>query len=303
MNNKEVKKNKLMKLSYERRQGLVGYVFLLPWLIGTAIFFCYPFFHTVWLSFCDVAFEPGKIISKFSGFDSYVYVLLKQYFLQQAGTQLGETILYTFCVLIISIVLAIILNQNFVGRTAWRVIFSLPIIVASGLVLSVFQEDLTFQASVSSESSNIFQSDALTEMLLSMGIGDKIIEFIVKSVSSVVDILWMSGVQILLFITGLQSISPMLYEVCDVEGATAWQRFWKVTFPLLTPYIYLNIVYSIIDIATQTQTPVMYTIRYYYMNQQLSNSSAAGTTYFLLILIILGIITALLNKRIVYIDK
>lgn len=299
MNNK----NKLLKLSYERRQGLVGYVFLIPWIVGTAIFFCYPFFHTVWLSFCDVSFDTGRIISKFSGIGAYKYVFIQQQFLQQAWTHLVTTCLHTICVLIISIFLAIILNQEFFGRSAWRVIFSLPIIVASGLVLSVFQKDLTFQASVTSESTNIFQNEALTEMLLSMGIGDKIINVVVTAVSSVVDILWMSGVQILLFITGLQSISPSLYEVCDVEGATAWQRFWKVTFPLLTPYIFLNVVYSIIDISTQSTAGVMYTIRYYYNNVMYANSSAAGTGYFLMILALLGIITALLSKRIVYIDK
>lgn len=299
MNNK----NKLLKLSYERRQGLVGYLFLIPWLIGTLVFFCYPFFHTVWLSFCEVSFDTGRIISKFSGIGAYKYVFIQQQFLQQAWTHLVTTSLHTVCVLIISIFLAIILNQEFFGRSAWRVIFSLPIIVASGLVLSVFQKDLTFQASVTSESTNIFQNEALTEMLLSMGIGDKIINVVVTAVSSVVDILWMSGVQILLFITGLQSISPSLYEVCDVEGATAWQRFWKVTFPLLTPYIFLNIVYSIIDISTQSTASVMYTIRYYYNNVMYANSSAAGTGYFLMILALLGIITALLSKRIVYIDK
>lgn len=299
MNNK----SKLFKMSYERRQGLVGYVFLIPWMIGTAIFFCYPFFHTVWLSFCDVSFDTGRIISKFSGFGAYKFVFIEQQFLQQAWTHLVTTCLHTVCVLIISIFLAIILNQEFFGRSFWRVIFSLPIIVASGLVLSVFQKDLTFQASVTSESTNIFQNEALTEMLLSMGIGDKIINVVVEAVSSVVDILWMSGVQILLFITGLQSISPSLYEVCDVEGATAWQRFWKVTFPLLTPYIFLNVIYSIIDISTQSTASVMYTIRYYYNNVMYANSSAAGTGYFLMILALLGIITALLSKRIVYIDK
>ena len=297
------KKSKLLKMSYERRQGLVGYVFLFPWIIGTAIFFCYPFFHTVWLSFCDVSFDTGRIISKFSGIGAYKLVFIEQQFLQQAWTHLVTTTLHTVCVLIISIFLAIILNQEFFGRSFWRVIFSLPIIVASGLVLSVFQKDLTFQASVTSESTNIFQNEALTEMLLSMGIGDKIINIVVEAVGSVVDILWMSGVQILLFITGLQSISPSLYEVCDVEGATAWQRFWKVTFPLLTPYIFLNIVYSIIDISTQSTASVMYTIRYYYNNVMYANSSAAGTGYFLMILALLGIITALLSKRIVYIDK
>ncbi len=297
------KKSKLLKMSYERRQGLVGYVFLIPWIIGTAIFFCYPFFHTVWLSFCDVSFDTGRIISKFSGIGAYKLVFIEQQFLQQAWTHLVTTTLHTVCVLIISIFLAIILNQEFFGRSFWRVIFSLPIIVASGLVLSVFQKDLTFQASVTSESTNIFQNEALTEMLLSMGIGDKLINIVVEAVGSVVDILWMSGVQILLFITGLQSISPSLYEVCDVEGATAWQRFWKVTFPLLTPYIFLNIVYSIIDISTQSTAAVMHTIRYYYNNVMYANSSAAGTGYFLMILALLGIITALLSKRIVYIDK
>ncbi|MBO5089299.1 MAG: sugar ABC transporter permease [Clostridia bacterium] len=296
-------KSKLFKMSYERRQGLVGYVFLIPWMIGTLIFFCYPFFHTVWMSFCDVSFDAGSIITHFKGIDAYTEVFLKQQFLQQASTHLGTTLLHTVCVLIISIFLAIILNQEFFGRSFWRVIFSLPIIVASGLVLSVFQKDLTFQASVTSESTNIFQNEALTEMLLSMGIGDKIIEVVVTAVSSVVDILWMSGVQILLFITGLQSISPSLYEVCDVEGATAWQRFWRVTFPLLTPYIFLNIIYSIIDISTQSTAEVMYTMRYYYNNTFYANASAAATGYFLMILVVLGVISLALSKRIVYIDK
>lgn len=296
-------KAKLLKISYERRQGLVGYLFLLPWIIGSLIFFCYPFFHTVWMSFCDVKFDAGTILTTFKGFSSYTDVFLKEQFLQQATTHLLTTLLHTVCVLIISIFLAIILNQQFFGRTVWRVIFSLPIIVASGLVLSVFQNDLTFQASVTSESTNIFQNEALTEMLLSMGIGDKIIEIVVTAVSSVVDILWMSGVQILLFITGLQSISPSLYEVCDVEGATAWQRFWNVTFPLLTPYIFLNIIYSIIDISTQSTADVMSTMRYYYSNTFYSNASAAATGYFLMILVVLGLISIFLSKRIVYIDK
>ncbi len=295
--------NKRSKLSYERRQGLVGYLFLIPWIIGTAIFFCYPFFHTVWLSFCDVTFDTAKIIANFSGIGSYKFVLIQHQFLQQAYTHLATTLMHTVCVLIISIFLGIILNQNFFGRTLWRVIFSIPIIVASGLVLQVFQNDLSFQAAVTEESTNIFQNDALQEMLLSMGFGDDIINIVVTAVSSVVDILWMSGVQILLFITGLQSISPSLYEVCDVEGATAWQRFWNVTFPLLTPYIFLNIVYSIIDISTQYGSGVMATMNYYYINVQYSNYSAAATSYFLMILAVLGIITALLNKHIVYIDK
>ena len=133
------KKSKLLKMSYERRQGLVGYLFLIPWLIGTAVFFCYPFFHTVWMSFCNVTFEPGKIITVFSGFGDYKKVFIEQQFLREAGTHLLTTCLHTICVLIISIFLAIILNQEFFSRTLWRVIFSIPIIVASGLVLSVFQ--------------------------------------------------------------------------------------------------------------------------------------------------------------------
>ena len=296
-------KSKLFKLSYERRQGLVGYVFLLPWLIGTAIFFCYPFFNTVWWSFCDVRFDVAEVITEFKGIAAYQKVFIEQQFFQEVWTHLTTTLLHTLCVIIISIFLAIILNQEFFSRTLWRVIFSIPIIVASGLVLSVFQKDLTFQASVTSESTNIFQSEALTEMLLSMGIGDGIINVVVEVVGSVVDILWMSGVQILLFITGLQSISPSLYEVCDVEGATSWQRFWRVTFPLLTPYIYLNVLYSIIDISTQSTSQVMATIRHHYTNTFYANSSAAATGYFLMILLVLGVVSAILSKRIVYIDK
>ena len=256
------------------------------------------------MSVCEVSFEPGKIVTVYKGFGAYSKMFMQQAFLQETWAQLVTTVLHTLCVLIVSIFLAIILNQKFFSRTLWRVIFSVPIIVSSGLVLMVFQNDLSFQASVSSESSNIFQSDALSEMLLSMGIGDGIINLIVDVVSSVVDILWMSGVQILLFITGLQSISPSLYEVCDVEGATSWQRFWRVTFPLLTPYIFLNLVYTIIDIATKSTATPMKTLMYYNYDKMMFDTFSAGVTgYFLMILALLGIITAILSKRIVYIDK
>lgn len=291
------------KLSYERRRGLVGYVFLIPWIIGTLVFFIYPFLQSVVFSFSDVTFDNQKVITKFVGLNVYKAVFIEDpTVFRMMLSSVGQTLLYTVCVLIMSIFLAIILNQNFVGRSFWRLIFCLPIIVSSGLVLEVFKNDLTFQASTS-DATTIFQSTVLSQLLLDMGIGDSIINVVVTAVNNIVDILWMSGVQILLFITGLQSVSPMLYEVCDVEGATAWQKFWNVTFPLLTPYIMLNVVYTIIDISTSTTNAVMKSISGYYRNVMYSRGSAESVGYFLMILAILAIVAAIMSKRTFYIDK
>lgn len=281
----------------------MGYVFLIPWIIGTLVFFIYPFLQSVVFSFSDVTFDNQKVITKFVGLNVYKAVFIEDpTVFRMMLSSVGQTLLYTVCVLIMSIFLAIILNQNFVGRSFWRLIFCLPIIVSSGLVLEVFKNDLTFQASTS-DATTIFQSTVLSQLLLDMGIGDSIINVVVTAVNNIVDILWMSGVQILLFITGLQSVSPMLYEVCDVEGATAWQKFWNVTFPLLTPYIMLNVVYTIIDISTSTTNAVMKSISGYYRNVMYSRGSAESVGYFLMILAILAIVAAIMSKRTFYIDK
>ena len=263
----------------------------------------YPFLQSVVFSFSDVTFENRKIITKFVGLNVYKAVFIEDpTVFRMMISSIGQTLLYTVCVLIMSVFLAIILNQSFKGRSFWRLIFCLPIIVSSGLVLEVFKNDLTFQAGTS-DATTIFQSTVLSQLLLDMGIGDSVINAVVTAVNNIVDILWMSGVQILLFITGLQSVSPMLYEVCDVEGATAWQKFWNVTFPLLTPYIMLNVVYTIIDISTATTNSVMKSINGYYRNVMYSRGSAESVGYFLMILVILGIAAAVMSKRTFYIDK
>ena len=124
-----------------------------------------------------------------------------------------------------------------------------------------------------------------------------------ENVNMIVDMLWKSGVQIIVFLAGLQSIPTSFYEVCDIEGATSWQKFWRVTFPVMMPFVFLNIIYTIIDSFTYYSNPIMEQILTYFNNLQYSLSNALAFAYFIVIIVITGIIAKLLSGHIVYTEK
>ena len=300
-NNLLVEKKKSL-LSKRRESG--GYIFILPWFIGALIFFIYPFIQSIYFAFCDLTFSEKGLVKKFTGLENFRVVFFEnpevfQKLVNSVTQMLTELVL----IITLSFILSIILNQNFHGKTVARAVFALPLIVSSGVLLSIFKTSVFSQSQEAIAETTVFQASGVQAMLESAGVGQGLINTIVGWVNSLVDMLWKSGVQIIVFLSGIQSIPPSYYEVCDIEGATAWQRFWRVTFPIMMPFCFLNIIYTIIDSFTYQSNPVMLQIMQYFGNLQYAFSNALALAYFVVIIIIIGIIAKLISGHIVYIDK
>ena len=205
-------------------------------------------------------------------------------------------------ILIYSLFVALLLNREFPGRMLLRGVFFLPVIIASGVILDILKADVMSEITLSGEKSGaLFRVSALTDMLTQMGLGSDLIALISETANSIFELSWRSGIQILLFIAGLQTVPTHLYEAATMDGCTAWEKFWKITFPLLTPVMMISLVYTITDHFTSATNSAMRMILDYSSNFELAYSSALSWMYFLVILLVLGVLFALFGKRIVYV--
>ena len=202
-----------------------------------------------------------------------------------------------------SLIVAVLLNKPFRGRGFCRALVALPIIVSSGVLMQVFKEDLFRSSIESAAEATVFQGVVLEDSLAKLGLGDEFIGVLNGLVSSILDLIWQSGIQILLFVGGMQSISSSLLEVCEVEGASPWQTFWKVTFPMISPFLLLNFVYAVIDSFTISSNPVIVQINDYFHNILYANATTMSVAYFLLVLVVVGLATAIISRRVFYIEK
>lgn len=297
------KRQKRRGLSYAGRRTVNGLVFLSPWLIGVTAFFVYPFISTFLYMFHDVTLEPGGMKMEFTGLKNLREVFINsptnvRMITEALASSFGTVIL----IMLFSIFAAVLLNQKFHGRAVVRAIFALPIIVSSGILLSVFKEDL-FVRSIQSDPSTIFQSTALQDMLQSFGLDVTLVQSISDMINRIMDIVWQSGVQILLFLAALQSVPRVLYEVSSAEGATTWQTFWKVTIPLISPYILLNGLYSIIDSFTFYDNPVMKEVMNQFNDMNYEVSSALSMVYFAIVLVITLAAAGLASRHVYSAEK
>lgn len=205
------------------------------------------------------------------------------------------SLLYTVPVVIIaSLFFAIVLNAKFHGRTVVRAIFFLPVIIASGVVMEIINSD-TFASGLISSSQGMdaavsASSYGLTELLIQMGLSEDIVSYFSYISSNLYDLMWRTGIQMIIFLAALQSISPALYEASAIEGASAWENFWMITIPMIAPMILVNIVYTIIDTFTDSANVVMDQITTVFRDQQYSRAAAMSWVYFLIIGVILGVV-------------
>lgn len=288
----------------EERKGTKGLLFVLPWIIGVIWFFLIPFAESLVDVFCEVQLLPGGVSRTFVGLSNLDFVFVQDpEAIISLFKSMGQTLLETAIILVFSLVIALILNQNFKGKTLSRAIFALPILVSSGVVLAIFQEDLFTTALNNDAQSTVFQADALAGAFKALGLGNDLVARLTSLIGQTLDLMWKSGVQILLFVAGLGAVPTQLYEVCSVEGATAWQTLWKVTFPLVTPFILLNVVYTIIDSFTFYSNPVMKEINAFFTGSNYSYSTTLSVAYCLLVLIVTGVVGGLLSRKVFYMEK
>ena len=297
-----VKKKKIASL--DRRKARAGWLFVLPFLIGLVLIYVPIIYESIKQTFYLYrAVGDGVDVKTFVGFQNYREVLWgeKASFLETLLTGLKDMAFDIPAILIFSLFVAVILNQKMVGRAAFRAIFFLPVIVTTGMMASIMTAsygssaeavDLGGAAETSAEklASTMAIEKLLERIFTSLGFGAGLVTYIASTVSSISDIVNRSGVQILIFLAALQSISPAIYESCQIDGATSWETFWKVTFPMVSPMILVNAVYTIIDSFTVDSNVVMRAIDATYLNSSQHESAAMGWMYFLVVLLIVGLL-------------
>lgn len=293
---------KRRKMSGEEKRQYAGLAFLSPWIVGAIVFFIIPLVSAIVFVFCDVSFSKDGLVATFCGLDNIKDVyFVRAYPIQCISGALGTTIVNVVVVTLLSFFLAVLLNQTFKGRDVFRTIFAIPIVVASGMLLNVFKSDLS-ATSMMEEATTIFQGTGMEEILMSFGLSAELITSFVGIVNSALDLIWKSGVQTLLFLSGMQSIPAYLYEVSDIDGATAWQKFWKVTVPLTTPYLIINAIYTIVDSTTYYSNPVMKEVGWKFDELQFGYCNALSFGYCITTVILVAIVYKILAKRAIYLD-
>ena len=309
-------KIKTTKIPYEKKKGLYGYGFIALWFIGTLWLFSMPVLTSLWYSLCNTklldkagALEVGMtsagIYTEWNGFYNFTKAFtIDTTFLPKLGTALGEILPNTIVIMIFSLFIAVILNQKFRGRTLARAIFFLPVLIATGPVISVINGDMTSQGvSDAAQFSTLFKTDLVTELMEFLGIYNLNQTFtdIIKDITSgVLNLVWNSGIQILIFLSALQTIPPSAKEAASIEGATAWEFFWKITFPYISPMILSNLVYTVIDAFVSTDNVVMEYVLAQSRNWEYGYSAALAWIYFAIVGACLGIICVIINRFVYY---
>ena len=288
--------------SLERRRARAGLFFILPWLIGFFGLFLRSVITSLVYSVSKTTIAEFGMDTEYIGFSYYYRALfIDSTFVRSLIEEVGGMLPQVVIIMAFSLLMAVILSGSFRGRTFFRSVFFLPVICGSGMILSIMNGDALSASILSgSRSSMLFTTSGIDQILMKMGMDQSLINTMMGIVNGVFDLSWQSGLQILLFISRIMGISPHLYEAAKIEGATAWESFWKITFPMLSPIMVLNAVYSIIDRFIDYNNGVLQYILGFAQKLEFSYSSAMAWIYFLVIGTLVGAIYAIINKRIVY---
>ena len=304
---KQKQKSKLVA-----NQDLQGLLFLIPLLVGLILFFLVPLTKSFLFSISSVNVDGDGYHLTLSGLRHYKSAILAEADYTQLVTKsIGNMLFTSPLVLIFSFFMASVLNQRFRGKTFFRVVLFLPVIIASSAMISLNAGDsLQSQMGNSELYKNTFGTGALSvsrqigQYFIESGFKEEFVNTVTGFVDQVYSVISLSGIQILIFLTAMQSISPALYEASTIEGATSWENFWKITFPMVSPMILTCTVYTIIDSFTSNANTVMEAIRSTaFTRQDFGLSSAMSWIYFVIIAVILGLVSLLMSRRVFYHDR
>ena len=314
---KAPKKRKIASL--DKRKARVGWVFVLPFLIGFIFVYLPMLMDSLKLAFSDMTILTGGGVEfRFTGIENFKYALFAlkvaiENFVQTLISGLGDLVFEVPAILLFSLFMAILLNQKMVGRAAFRAIFFLPVVLSTGIMESIEAGNILGtmmgetsgidDGSGSSASSEIVSAMDFETLFANMKVGTELVDYVVQIINNIYGIVNRSGVQMLIFLAGLQSISPAIYEACKIDGATGWETFWKITFPMISPMILVNAVYTIIDSFTTESNVVMS-----YISSAPATIPSNGTEiatamswmYFLIVVLILAAVAGIMSMFVFY---
>lgn len=307
-------KKKRRSASLDVRKARAGWLFILPFLLGFVLIYIPIIFDSIKYSFNEIeVLVGGGYELHWVGLKNYSdAILVDTSYVTTLVSGLRQLVLDIPSIVLFSLFIAIILNQKIAGRAAFRAIFFIPVILTTGLIdeidasntLNSYMDsssgidDGSGQASTASQIVSVMDIEVLFDNMM---IGTEILEYVVNLVNNIFNIVNRCGVQMLIFLSGLQSISPAIYESCSIDGASGWETFWKITLPMMSPMILVNTVYTIIDAFTSSDNQVMTYISGVY-DQAGGNvlSSAMSWMYFLIVILIIAAVSGLLSAFVFY---
>ena len=279
-----MKRNMKRGLTPKQRSALSGYAFIGLWIVGFLLFVAYPVVYSMILSVNAIKIRPEGIIYDFKGMFFFDYALNEQpHFRSCLAVQVTMICYMTPIILVFSLIIAMLLNMKFRGRALFRGIFFLPVIIMSGPVISQLLTKYTVD--FSEKSALIY--DFLANLPSALATPTQYV------LNNLVLILWLCGVQILIFLAGLQQISPDIYEAASLDGAGAWEKFWQITLPHMAPLILICAVYTVIDTANHNvgwNINALINMEIFNSKYMYSYSAAMAWMYFLVVAALLVVV-------------
>lgn len=292
----------------QKRKAIAGYLFILPFIIGFLAFMVKPFFQSLYMSLCDVQVGPGGFTNVYWGIKNFVEAFTVDLtFTRLLTEELSRMLINVPAIIVFSFFAALLLNQEFKGRAFVRGIFFLPVILSSGVILGV-----EYDNPIMAEMRDVIEmnggeaisiTDTIKEILNTSGVGNKVFQVVFDIIDGIYDVVLASGIQIIIFLSGLQTISKSMYEAASIEGCTSWESLWKITFPMISPLLLVNLVYTIVDFCMRTDNQVIRKIQDIMLAKlSYGPASAMAWIYFGIVMAIIGLASFILSKVVYYYD-
>ena len=298
------KKSKNVGLT--KRRALYGYIFILPFILGFIFFMIKPMFESLRMSFCEVVISNSGFKLNWNSFANYKRAFLIDPEFNRMLTEAVTQMIYrSVATIVVSFFVALILNQKFKGRAVARSIFFLTVILSSGVLVGIeYNNTLMQQLKATIEESG--NSNSITNVLETIlvsntggvnGVSGKVFKILFEIIDSIYEVAMASGIQIIIFLSGLQNISPSMYEAADMEGCTSWESLWKITVPMVSPLMLVCWIYTIVDFFMKTDNKIMEKINTQMVIQlNYGFSSALAWIYFVVCMLLIGLSSFIISK-------
>jgi len=288
-----MKQKSKKRLTIEQKHVLEGYLFILPWMIGFLCFFIFPFFQSVRLSFSKITKVTGFEMD-WIGISNYAKAFVWDIrFVPLLINAITDTVINMPLTLVFSLFIAMLVNRDIKFRGFFRGAFFLPVLLGAGFVLKQL-----LGMGIEEQATEVARGVVMPDDVL-MYLGSNAAKFVNGFMNRITIVFWMSGVQIIIFLAGLQSIPGSLYEASKCDGATVWENFWKITLPMISPVILLNAIYTLVDSFTASTNDVIEYILY--LKADVKNyeySAAIGMIYFVFVFLLVAIVYGVSKKSV-----
>ena len=294
------------------KKAAVGYVFVMPIIIGITMIYLPSMYRSIMISLSDLKYETNGMVMNYVGFTQYNYAFrIDPDFIPTVLASLKDLLINIPTIIMFSFFIANVLNQKFTGRSVARTVFFLPVIIATGILVTAEANDTIQMLYTGSGklnegglgSNNVFDYQNFKRMFLDSSINQTYMSIIFATIDKIYYIVTSSGVQILIFLAGLQSIPESMFEAAKMEGATSWETLWKITFPYISPLILVSVLYTIIETFYSFSNPIVGYINNYMKDpNNFSYGSAISLVYFAVTAVVIVAIWFIISRFIVYQD-